>query len=468
MKQSAPTHALLRDLRYAAGLLLAVGALAWGLWGSWHPPGRAAVKRAAGREEVVFWHFWGGRHREVVEQIVHGFNSSQNRYFVRSIAMPGANLDLKFFLSVTGGSPPDLLNHDDPVVADWAHRGIIQPIDELIDAPAYETLRQWLFPAARELGSYQGRLYALCNGLDIRALYYDETLLADYGLRPPRSIAELDALATTIAPPKANRPLRRYGYLPDPRRIWAWGIVFGGRFYDASQRRVTADDEPIVRALEWMASYSRRYGAREVAAFRKGDQALAGSSFPLLEGRYAAIMDGQWRVPEIATARQAARRRGQPMPNIGVTALPCPPGGRENAGWVNGNFFVIPRRARNPQGAWAFARYWAGFGGFEQQAARHCAAGGWIPASQHVVDQPEFQDFLRRYPHFATFVRLASSENQVPTPAVPGAMYFYTQMVRAAEDAMYRERSPRQVLREAADRVRQRLDELQEKTPHGS
>ena len=142
------------------------------------------------REEVVFWHFWGGRDRPLVEAIVQRFNASQDRYVVRAIALPGSNLDLKFFLSVAGGDPPDLLNHDDPVVADWAYRGVLTPLDELtaeLDTKAeQERLSEWLFPAARQLGTYDERLYALCNGLDIRALYCNKTLLDQYGLALPR------------------------------------------------------------------------------------------------------------------------------------------------------------------------------------------------------------------------------------------------------------------------------------------
>jgi len=402
----------------------------------------------------------GRRHRAVVEEIVARFNASQHEHFVRAIAMPGANLDLKFFLSVTGGDPPDLLNHDDPVVADWAYRGAIQPLSKLTTPDEYARLENWLFPTARALGTYDGKLYALCNGLDIRALYYDKTLLDRLKLQPPKTLAELDALALRITPVEKGVTPHRYGFLPDPRRIWAWGIVFGGRFYDPPSGRITANSQPIVRALDWMASYSRRYGARAVAAFRKGDQALAGASFPLLEGRYAMLMDGQWRVPEIVASRRAARRDGRPAARYGVVPLPPPPGGRENAGWVNGNFFVVPRGAHNPEGAWAFAKFWSGFDGHEPQAARHCAAGGWIPASQQVVAQAEFQRFLEDFPQFATFVALASSEQQIPTPVVPGAMYFYTQIVRAAEDAMYRGKPPREALDEATERVRRHLREL--------
>ena len=38
-------------------------------------------------EEVVFWHFWGGRDLAVVEDVVARFNAKQDRYRVRAVAM---------------------------------------------------------------------------------------------------------------------------------------------------------------------------------------------------------------------------------------------------------------------------------------------------------------------------------------------------------------------------------------------
>jgi len=375
--------------------------------------------------------------------------------------MPGNNLDMKFFLSVAGNDPPDLVNQDDPVVADWAHRGAILPIDELATPEEYSRLKPWLFSAASAIGTYNGRLYALCNGLDIRALYYDRDVLDEFGLSPPRTLDELDRTALRIAPPELSVSLRRYGFLPDPRRIWAWGIVFGGRFYDPATGDVTADGEPIVRALDWMASYSRRYGAEQVARFRKGEQALPGASFPLLQGRYVLVTDGQWRAADIAAAEQDALRCQEPVRHFGAVPLPPPDGGLERAGWVNGNFFVVPRGCKNPQGAWAFMKFWSGFGGHESEAARACIAGGWIPASQKVVDEPTFQQYLAENQLFATFVDLAGSPNQVPTPAVPGAQFFYDEIVRAAEDAMYGGVPARDALQKAVGRVRQHLHEVE-------
>lgn len=417
------------------------------------------------REEVVFWHFWGGRDRPIVDSIVERFNDSQDNYVVRAIALPGSNLDLKFFLSVAGGDPPDLMNHDDPVVADWAERGVLAPLDDIASASELAELREWLFPAARQLGTYHDRFYALCNGLDIRALYCNKTLLDEHDLPVPKTIDDLDRIAETIAPASEEAGRKRMGYLPDPRRLWAWGIVFGGSFADLNaeepSQRITADSPEIVAALEWMAGYSRRYGTSEVAAFRSGEQALTGSTFPLLaDRRYAVVMDGQWRVRDLAEASEAARRDGKTIDEFVVTPLPAPAGGRTDAGRVNGNFFVIPQHARQKRGAWEFAKFWIGFQRQSAEAAAACAAGGWIPVSQEIIEQPAYQRALANRPLLAEFVRLAASPAQVPVPAVPASSVYYQQVVRAAQAVMYRGVDPRQALDEAADYTRARLREV--------
>ena len=52
------------------------------------------------RQEVLFWHFWGGEDGKVVQRIVDRFNAIQDQHFVRAIAMPGNNLDLKLLQTI--------------------------------------------------------------------------------------------------------------------------------------------------------------------------------------------------------------------------------------------------------------------------------------------------------------------------------------------------------------------------------
>jgi multiple sugar transport system substrate-binding protein len=349
-------------------------------------------------------------------------------------------------------------------MADWALRGALTPLDELASADEIERLEQWLVPAARQLGTYDGRMYALCNGLDIRALYYNQTILDEHGLSPPRTLDELDEIARRTTQLDASGRPTRFGYLPDPRRLWAWGIVFGGRFYDPAAQRVTADSPPIVAALDWMTGYRRRYGVAEVAAFRQGDQSLPGQSFPLLAGRYTVVMDGQWRVRDILAAQQEQRRRGEPVTQFGVCPLPPPTDGTARAGWVNGNFFLVPRGAKNAAGAWAFMKFWSGFDGHAAAAAATCRAGGWIPVAREVAEQPEFQRHLAEQPLFATFVELAESPHQVPTPVIPGAPFFQRTINDAAASAMYVADAPppAEILSTATAAIQTRLDNLRE------
>ncbi len=416
------------------------------------------------REEIVFWHFWGGEDRDVVEQFVDRFNRSQRRYYVRAIAMPGNNFDAKLYLSITGGDPPDLVNQDDPIVADWAYRGAILPFDEWVPENELADVQANLFPAAKQLGTYDNRLFAICNGLDIRALYYNKTILDQYGLQPPQTIAELDHIARTIAPPDEAIERRFYGYLPDSRRLWAWGYVFGGQFFDAESGRVTCDSVEISATLNWMTQYSRWYGADTISAFRQGDQSLPGKRFPLLPltddamvGRYALVMDGQWRTRDIEALLEQRKERNLPAPEFGVCPLPYPDGGRANAGWVNGNFFVVPRGARNQAGAWEFIKFWIGMDQPEL-AAEFCAMGGWIPPTYTVSQSNLFQRHLEQHPLVRPFMELASSDNQFPIPVVPGAPLFRRTIEQTAAEAFNQPDRVSELLEKARRVIQTHLD----------
>jgi ABC-type glycerol-3-phosphate transport system substrate-binding protein len=106
-------------------------------------------------------------------------------------------------------------------------------------------------------------------------------------------------------------------------------------------------------------------------------------------------------------------------------------------------------------------QFWTGFTDSKTQAAEACAAGGWIPVSQSVVDEPAYQRAILRQPLLAEFVRLASSPNQVPIPALPVASLYNQEVVRAAQEVMYRGAEPKAALEHAANRVRRRLQEVE-------
>ena len=79
-----------------------------------------------------------------------------------------------------------------------------------------------------------------------------------------------------------------------------------------------------------------------------------------------------------------------------------------------------------------------------------------------MVEQAAYQQALQRWPLLETFVELAASENQVPIPALPVASLYNQEIVRAAQEVMYRGADPEEMLQAAAERVRARLQEVQD------
>lgn len=91
--------------------------------------------------------------------------------------------------------------------------------------------------------------------------------------------------------------------------------------------------------------------------------------------------------------------------------------GRENAGYCNGNFIVIPSTAKCPKGAWAFMRFWSGLD-HPERAAKFFIAGGWMPISPTITQTQDFQAYLTKHPQWKTFVDLLPSPNLQVLPPV--------------------------------------------------
>jgi multiple sugar transport system substrate-binding protein len=169
---------------------------------------------------------------------------------------------------------------------------------------------------------------------------------------------------------------------------------------------------PIGDALRWMASDARHYGSDNLAAFRKGDQSLPGKTFPLLpledqemSGRFTVILDGQWRVRNLAAFTQNREARGVASPEFGVCPLPISDSGspRKNARWVNRNFFVFPK-VRKTQKAFGSLLNFGSASPTRRKTAKTCTQGGRIPVSRTVTQDPQFQNYLDENPLFRTFI----------------------------------------------------------------
>jgi multiple sugar transport system substrate-binding protein len=364
------------------------------------------------RQAVRFWHTFRGKWQIIVENIVREFNDSQNKYEVIPLCVSDGNT--KFLLAVAGGSPPDLMTQWNPVIPNWANKKIIIPFDELMSKVEMKKFRSKLYKPSLQIGSYKNKLYGLCVGLNAYALYYRPEHLKEAGLNEdfyPLSINELTKTADKLTLHDNKGRIIRLGMLPSYTLRWL--PSFGGSFLKNGKLAIGTNEQ--IKLWQWFASFTRKYGLSKIAKFRAATQSnsCGGLGWPFITGAYSIALDGQWRVQQLAKY----------APGIKYATCPVPPFApqkteQKNAGYVNGNFMIIPVGGKCPQGALAFSKFWAGLPNPEK-VAKCYIQGGWIPPVPAIVKTQIYQKYLEKHPQMKTFVNLVEKGNLQVAPNLP-------------------------------------------------
>jgi multiple sugar transport system substrate-binding protein len=415
------------DDRRAARTFLALGVvLIVGLVVAFALP-QPSVRQFPEREVVRFWHPWTAEWKDVVDEIVARFNASQERYEVVALSVPPRAADTKFVLAVTGGDPPDLMAHWTPVIPSWVDAGLLEPFDAFLSLEEQRQLRAEMAPVARKIGEYQGKLYGISIGLNLFACYYHPAHFREAGLDPdqfPETLEELFAVAEKLDRYE-GRVLTRLGLHTPP--ISHFAPLFGDGFFDWKTGELRLATAENLRALEFLTARRQRLGYDNVVRFMAGlDRDSFAAGWPFIGGFYSITVEGQWRIEQVA--------RYAPSLEYRTALLPPPAGGRERAGFATGNFMMIPKGAKQREGAWSFVKFWSGIENPEQ-AAELAVLGGWLPMLPAVAEAPAYQAYLERYPQFRTFVDLLPSDNLQTVPPVPYTIFLMDRIYRADDMA---------------------------------
>jgi len=206
--------------------------------------------------------------------------------------------------------------------------------------------------------------------------------------------------------------LTRLGFLPT--NLTNYVASFGGGFYDPNTEEVLLDTPPNLRALTFIQQTDKQLGYDRILRFNAGLSSQDGANWPFIAGQMAITLDGEWRVKQLA----------QYAPNLKyqVAMLPPPSGGVPDASYSATSYLTIPSGAKHAAGAWAFIKFWEGLDNPVQGAAFKTWFG-WLPDSPRMAAAPAYQAYLRRYPQYRTFVRLAASPHIVTLPPVPYSVY---------------------------------------------
>lgn len=414
---------LLRRLILCSLLLLAGALLAFG-----PRPNEALPKD---RVVIEYWEKWSGPEGERMRQLVGEFNDTIGKdkgIYVRFLSI--SNVDRKTLLATAAGVPPDVAGLWDRQLAQYAAIGAVEPLDDL--AREYGIGPDTYKPVYWKGIHYEGRLSALVSAGWVIGLHYNKNAFRQAGLdpeKPPRTVAELDAMSARLDLKDGTGRLIRAGHLPtepgwyiNQAPIW-----FGGQLFDPKAGRFTLTEPASVRAFAWIQDYSRRLGPQVIEEFQSGQpEGVDVARNPFITGAVVMEQQGPWMANYIRRYRPGPLPGGAAPPDgdgdglpeiraiddWGAAPFPAADPSLEDAAYAGFDVLVIPKGARHKREAFELMAFLSRREQVERLAKAHCKNSPLRKVSA---------DFLNNHPnpHIAVFERLAASPNAHSAPNIP-------------------------------------------------
>ncbi|MBK9119658.1 MAG: ABC transporter substrate-binding protein [Phycisphaerales bacterium] len=369
---------------------------------------RGPANAPSDRTVIRYWEKWSGVEGVAMQRIVDRYNATigaTDGIWVQYT--PISSIEQRLLIAIAGGDPPDLAGIYDALLANYADRDALLPLDALTAEIGLDTDR--FAPVWTNLCRYQGQLFALPSAPFTIALLYNRAHFRAAGLdpdRPPRTMAELDDYARRLTRWDADRTeITQLGFTQSTAMLgwwpWVWPCYFGAELWDGQRYKLLSKEARA--AYAWIVRQRVELGWDAIRSFEATSGPIEGAQNAFLAGRLSMLFQGPWMVN---WARTYA-----PQLDIGVAPFPSATADRAYA-FASTDIFVIPRGAREPRAALRFLAYVLQPEVLEELCQAHGKLSPFRDAG------PDFYD-NHPNPFIRTFEHLAQSPDIFGFPQMP-------------------------------------------------
>ncbi len=348
---------------------------------------------------ISLWHGWtGADNTEMLNNVLDKFNmENEDGITVEVTALSWDDLFSQLVLSAAG-NPPDVVMFHNSEVPDFAGKGILRPLDDVLEAVPVnlEGVPQNII----DISCVDGQFFCLPGDLHMMGLYYNKDLAAAAGLdpeSPPVTGEEFLTWARAMTLSDDAGETTQWGLDMGPTGAlprWAWfGMLhqFGGSFL-GEDGLSAVDSEASHMALQTL-----------VDMFDEGltsGGALIGDVGAFWAERAGMLINGPWNVNSLTNSGI----------NFGVTHVPT--FGDTPATWANTHCLSLTHQATDEryESGMKFIRW------FYNNYALPAVSVGIIPVSPDAQADPIFTADPR-YEHYIPFVE--SLQFSVLEPVIP-------------------------------------------------
>ena len=237
----------------AAGLGVAAAACSSGTTPSAAPTGGTGGE-LTGTINIVTPEFAGTGGKEAFEgKILQSFKDKHPGVSFQVDYTPWDKLNEKLSTLIAGGQPSDLLMTGMGWTEPFAHMGVLAKLNQKEVLGDAEVL-----PALIKQGSFNGEMHAMPYLLESRPFIYRKDLFDQHGIdaTAPTTLDEFTELLREVKSKTGLVSLDMLG--SSLRQVWGQLIfAYGGTQFSPDGLKVTFDQEPGVKAMQWMVDLQK-------------------------------------------------------------------------------------------------------------------------------------------------------------------------------------------------------------------
>ena len=395
------------------------------------PASTNETKEEASTEEVTinFWHHYSAQSPEnetLTTVLIPKFEEENPGIKVNAVSHEWADLHDKILISAQSDTLPDVARLDSAWIPEFQKMGILVPLNK--EMSDFNDVAGGLLESAMSTAEIGGDNYGLALNTNTKILYYNVEMLSEAGIAVPKTMDEFADACKKLSGTNANGQ-QVWGY--DEPGLSGWNLCpfiwsMGGSLTNEEQTKATGylNSKETVAAIEMFANL---YKENAITGWNSGD-------IPMTDGfgtgRYAMLLEGPWKVAELAGA----------YPDFKYETAPVPAGEGGSISVLGGEDISMFNSA-NKDAAWKFMKFMT-----SEYAQVEMAKCGQIPVNKTALETDTV-----KAADFAPYIEQLQTAKSRPTVACWSE--FDSELAAAVTEVVNGDKTAQEAMDELATKV---------------
>lgn len=291
---------------------------------------------ALAQKKIELWHVFN-LETDMIHGAIRNWNARNPAVQIAPRVVPLAQLNTEFTKAIAVGSVPDVILFGGESMASYSSQGAFEDLTDMIKASKIPYGQY--YPGPKAAGTWNGKVYGLPRAVNTLALYVNDDMLAEKGVKVPQTWSEFMAAAQ-----KLTVPGKVFGAAFSAIQSEEGTFQFLPWLYQAGASPDRLDTPEAAQALQlWTDLVQKGYASRDVVTMRQYE---ATNTF--IAGNAAMVVGGPWELPRV---EKDARFKWS------VALLPYHDDKKIRASSLGDYMLAIPKGAKNKEEAFRVIEY---------------------------------------------------------------------------------------------------------------